>query len=159
MTAVEELDLGELQISEFDAFWSVFRPRRDRARAEGAFRRARRVARFEDIMRAAEAYANEKAGTAASELRSAVDWLRAEQWKSEKAPITPRPAPRRRRRADTSKPRRIRSTTRVRQPERETADQMKRRWCHERGITVAEYEQRKHDLEWIERMKTAGSNG
>ena len=53
MSDVETLDLGELDFSEFEAFWSVFPRRRDRRRAEGAFMRARKLSSFEEIMAAA----------------------------------------------------------------------------------------------------------
>lgn len=150
----ETLDLGELEVDEFEALWSIFRPRRDRRRAEGAFRRARKVASFEEIMNAARAYSIEVENVPTDRLRSAVDWLRAEPWKPEAPPVAPRPAPRTRRRRPNSPVRRPHGVTRVSDPAlRESA---RDRWCRRHGITADEYEARKGDAEWLERIKRRG---
>lgn len=144
------LDLGELDFSEFESFWRTFPRRRDRRRAEGAFARARKLSSFEDIISAARAYADDVEGVPVERIRWPNEWLRASPWLPSSAPVTPRPAPQPRGRRDPSKPRRApHKVTRV----RDSAEAQKRRWCHERGITVDEYEKKKGDAEWLSRMK------
>lgn len=153
MSDVETLDLGELDFSEFEAFWSVFPRRRDRRRAEGAFMRARKLSSFEEIMAAARLYAAEIQGQPVERIRWPNEWLRAAPWLPDAEPIAPRPAPRRRARRDPSKPRRApHQVTRVRL----TPEEQKAKWCRERGITISEYESRKGDVQWLERMKRRG---
>lgn len=153
MTDAETLDLGELDFSEFEAFWGVFPRRRDRRRAEGAFMRARKLSSFKEIMCAARLYAAEVRGQPVERIRWPNEWLRAEPWLPDAVPIAPRSAPRRRARRDSSKPRRApHRVTRIRL----TVEEQKAKWCREHGITIAEYESRKDDVEWLERVKRRG---
>ena len=147
------LDLGPLEVDEFAEFWAVYPRHKDRARAAVAYGRARRVATAAQILEAARAYAASVAGRPAAETRWAVEWLRAEPWRPEAPPVSP-PAPtRRRRRADPSKPRRLRTTTSVRPL---TATEQRDRWCREHGVTVAEYESRKGDKKWLDKIIRRG---
>lgn len=153
MTDAETLDLGELDFSEFEAFWRVFPRRRDRRRAEGAFRRARKLSSFEEIMAAARLYAAEVGGQSVERIRWPNEWLRTAPWLPDAMPIAPRPSPRRHARRVSSKPRRApHQVTRVRL----TVEEQKAKWCREHGITISEYESRKADVEWLERMKRRG---
>lgn len=146
----EALDLGPLDIDEFAEFWQVYPRHKDRRRAEGAYRRARKVATAEEILAAARAYAASVEGQPVERTRWAVEWLRAEPWRPEAAPVTPRPAPRARRRSKNPE-RRLKTTTRVREPETS-----KQRWLRRHGVTEAEYEQNKGDQEWLDRIKRRG---
>lgn len=152
MTAVDTLDLGPLDLDEFAEFWQAYPRKKDRRRAEGGYRRARHVATAGEILTAARAYAVEVENLPVERVRWAIEWLRAEPWKPAAAPITPRPAPRRRRRKDPSKPRRLVTTTRVRL----SAEEQKSSWCAAHGISVEEYETNRHDAEWLELIKRRG---
>lgn len=151
----EPLDLGPLVIDEWAQFWATYPRKKDRARAELAYRRARRVASAEVILDAARRYAAEVAGKPVAETRWAVEWLRAEPWRPDAAPVTPRPAPLARRRRDPSKPRR--APHRVAPVRRVlSVEEQKAEWCRQHGITVEQYEARKDDREWIEMLKRRG---
>lgn len=151
----EGIDLGPLEIDEFAEFWAVYPRHKDRARAEVSYRRARRVASAEVILGAARRYAADVAGKPVSETRWAVEWLRAEPWRPDAAPVTPRPSPSPRRRRDASKPRR--APHRVAPVRRVlSVEEQKAEWCRQHGITVDEYEDRKDDREWIEMLKRRG---
>ncbi|PKQ36534.1 MAG: hypothetical protein CVT61_00215 [Actinobacteria bacterium HGW-Actinobacteria-11] len=145
------LDLGPIEIDEAALWWSFYPRHKDKARALAGYARARKLATAEEILAATKAFAASVEGKPASQIAFAVSWLRSEPWRPQAAPVVPPPAPtRRRRRADPSRPQRRRTTTRVRPL---SAEDQKRRWCHERGITVKEYEARKHDADWLNRMK------
>lgn len=150
MIDADALDLGPLDIDEFSEFWQAYPRKKDRRRAEAGYRRARHVASADEILKAARAYAREVDGEPAERVRWAVEWLRAEPWRPEVPPVAPRPAPRKRRRRDPSRPRRSpHNTSRV----RPTPEEQRDRWCREHGVTVAEYEARKTDAEWLEAIK------
>jgi len=149
----DTLDLGPVEIDDFAEFWQAYPRHKDRRRAEGAYRRARKVATAGEILDAARSYATSVAGQPIDRTRWAVEFLRAEPWRPAAEPVTPRPAPRRRRRKDPSKPRRLATTTRVRPL---TIEEQKAKWCREHGITVAEYEKRKGDTEWLALVKRRG---
>ncbi len=151
----ESLDLGPLDIDEFVEFWAVYPRHKDRARAEVSYRRARRVASAEVILEAARRYAAGVAGKPVSQTRWAVEFLRAEPWRSDAAPLTPRPDPSPRRRRDPSKARRAPHRTSPARPVK-SVDEQKADWCRRHGITVEEYEARKDDREWIELLKRRG---
>lgn len=150
----ELLDLGEVEVDEFAEFWAAYPRHKDRARAEGLYRRARKLWSAEVILSAAREYAAEVDGKPAAEIRWAVEWLRAEPWRPDAAPLPPVPTPRARRRRDPSKPRR--APHRVAPARPLTAAEQKAKWCREHGITVEQYNERKGDREWIETLKRRG---
>lgn len=149
----DTLDLGVLEVNEFAEFWTAYPRHKDRARAEVAYRRARHIATAEEILNAARAYAASVAGQPAEHARWAVEWLRAEPWKPDAAPVPPRPPTRVRRRRNPSVPLRApHAVTRV----RESAEDQKAKWCRQHGVTLAEYEQRKGDKSWLDRVILRG---
>lgn len=146
----DTLDLGELQIDEFALWFSAYPRHRDRQRAAASFVRARRVASLDEIMAATRAYAASVEGKPAKDILWPVRFLRDEPWRLPVPPVTPRQAARPRRRS--SKPRRApHRTSRLRD-----AESPRERWCRRHGITVEEYEARKGDKEWLERIQRRG---
>lgn len=142
---MDTLELGPVEVDYFQRFWNAFPRRVDRRRAEGAYRRALNVAAntHEAVLAEAIAYAASVEGLPANRKRTAVEWLRAEPWRPDAAPVTLRPKPRPRRRS--SKPRRLVVTTRV----RPTAAEQRLEWIRSHGLTEAEYEANKHDADWL----------
>lgn len=150
----DTLELGPVEVDYFQRFWNSFPRRVNRRAAEGAYRRALNVAAntHEDVLVAAVAYAASVEGLPANRKRTAVEWLRAEPWRPDALPVTIRPAPRKRRRRDPSKPRRLTVTTRV----RPTAAEQRLEWIRSHGLTEAEYEANKHDADWIVLIERRG---
>lgn len=151
----ETLDLGPLEVDEFRQFWAVWPRRKDTARAEAAYWRARRVASAEEILAAAEAYAAEIEGKPAEQIRWAVNWLREEPWRPGDRNLSPAPAPTRRRRRRPGPRRAPRFAAPVHEP---TEEEKRAEWCRVHGITVQELEERQKlgDREWLERIKRRG---
>lgn len=151
MSSAEMLDVGPVDVDEFALWWSVYPRHKDRRRAEGAYTRARKLATADEILTATRDYAASAAGRPAEQIRWAIEFLRAEPWKPETPAITPRPAPRKRRRRDPSKPR-LSVTTRV----RPTAAEQRLEWIRSHGLTEAEYEANKSDREWLALVERRG---
>lgn len=146
----DTLDLGPVVVDEAALWWNSYPRHRDKSRALATFARARKIASFEQIMSATAALTESVRGKRAAEIPYAVSFLRAEPWRPASPPIT-LPAPARRRRA--SGPRRLRVTTRAQEL---TASEQRDRWCHQHGVTVVEYEQNKHDADWLDLIKRRG---
>ncbi|MGB3733152.1 hypothetical protein [Microbacterium sp.] len=146
--------LGNVERDDWAEFWRTWIRKKDKHRAELAYRRARHVATAEQILTAARAYAASVVGVPAAQTRWAVEWLAAAEWEPKPtASTTPRPA-RARRRRDPSKPvRRPHGVTRVASADPEHP---RDRWCRAHGIKVEEYERRKGDADWLERIKRRG---
>lgn len=149
-----ELDLGDVEVDDFALWWSVFPRRRDRARAEGAYWRARRVTSAAVLLDAARRYAAESAGMPVGEMRWPVEFLRSEPWLDSASRPAATAIISRRRRRDPSKPRRAPYQT---APARAlTEAEMRAQWLRHHGLTEEEFEARKGEPGWLDRIRRRG---
>jgi len=151
--SADTLDLGPVEVDEFREFWKLWPRHKDTARAEAAYWRARRIASAEEILTAAREYAATVAGKPADQCRWAVEWLRAEPWRpATTTSPTPAASPARRRRRRPG-PRRAPHIT---APVRLTEAEKRAQWLRVHGVTEEEFEAKKGDQEWLEKVKRRG---